>query len=74
MPCTTSVVRWTSSSYKRLVPGQEPRSRIAVRMVMSLRACRIDPSTERVAWPTFNPMSHRQADGFGDLLAHAVCL
>jgi len=56
-------------------PGQESVSRIAVRIVMSPRACRIDSSTERVAWPTSRPMSHQAIqNSLGDLLAQAVCL
>ena len=41
-------------------PSRKRASRIAVRIVMSALAWRMHSSTERVAWPTFSPMSHRQ--------------
>ena len=42
------------------IAEQEARFQMAVRMVMSALAWRMHSSTERVAWPTLSPVSHRQ--------------
>ena len=61
VPCTTFLSkRVISSSNSFSSPNRKRASRIAVRMVMSALAWRMHSSTDRVAWPTFSPMSQRQ--------------